>query len=109
VSPKSSRKTFLNILLYSDTDDPTIPCSFENNVIPKEIIQTIQTRIVKIKIVLWVAGLLLKNPPGNVVIPIVAIIINNKKRITLRIVVNLKLETRPVELKFVGKLIRLSK
>jgi hypothetical protein len=79
-------------------------------VIPKEIIQTIQTRVVKIKTVLWVAGLLLKKPPGNVVIPIVATIINSKKRITLRTVVNLKLEMRPIaEFEFVGKLISVSK
>jgi hypothetical protein len=77
---------------------------------PKEIIQTMQTKIVKIRTVLCVVGLLLKNPPGNVVIPIVATIINNKKRNTLRIVVNLKLETRPIaEFEFVGKLISVSK
>jgi hypothetical protein len=96
-------------LLYSDTDVLDACELFENSVSPNEIIQTIHTRIIRIRTVLCVVGLLLKKPPGNVVIPIVATTINNKKRITLRLVVNLKLEISPTELKFVGKLIRVSK
>jgi len=78
----------------------------ENNEIPNEIIQKIHIRVVRIKIVLCVAGLLLKNPPGNVVIPILATTMNSRKRITLMTVVNLKLD---IVLEFPGKLIRVSK